>query len=149
MAIAAAPYPVDPSSIELRVLLVDDSREDALLTRKIIERSVPGHVQLTISVSRSLREAVLALQAEHFDCVLLDLNLFDGRGLGNIDVVRTAAPHVPVVVVSGVDDCLAIERARLHGAMAYVVKRPPSSSDDIFEVISQVLAGSPQAAAHG
>ena len=153
MATAADPRQLPLTPAELRVLLVDDSREDALLTRKIIERGLPEHVRMTISVSRSLREAREALSAPPlegaYDCVLLDLHLYDGRGVGNIDAVRAVAPQVPVVVLSGLDDPLAKEQAREHGAQAYVVKKPPSCSDNIYEVIALVAAGSPLATGNG
>jgi signal transduction histidine kinase len=54
--------------------------------------------------------------------VLLDLTLPDARGLDTVSQVRAAAPSLPVVVLTGLDDEAVALRAMQAGAQDYLVK---------------------------
>lgn len=57
-----------------------------------------------------------------YDVVLLDLSLPDGRGLATVTAVRDAAPTVPIVVLTGLDDEALAVQALAAGAQDYLVK---------------------------
>jgi len=63
-----------------------------------------------------------ALRREHWDCILLDLNIRDSNGLETFHTVSAAAGNIPIIIHSGVRDTeLALEAVRA-GAQDYVVK---------------------------
>jgi len=86
----------------LRILLVEDNREDTNFIRQLLPQTGPARFQME-SVGR-VAAAVVQLQAEEFDLVLLDLGLADSPGLPALRQVCAAAPDVPVIVLSGTDD---------------------------------------------
>ena len=123
----------------IRVLLVDDSAADTLVTRKLINRDTPEGTTVHITTSTRVAEAETALEKECFDCVLLDLHLPDGRGPANIQKLHKLAPQTPIIVLSGSDQIRSQEEALQHGACAFVNKLPYKQAGNILEVIMHNL----------
>lgn len=112
--------PGGPTTIEeaLRLLLVEDDDGDALLVEdELAERLPHGRITRT----RSLREALAAL-GPGIDCVLLDLGLPDASGLDAVTRLRSHAPAIPLIVLTGLDDEAAGVMALQAGAQDYLVK---------------------------
>jgi len=104
----------------IKILLVEDNSADSRLLRELLKNITTAEFDLTL-VGR-LREAAARLGSERFDIVLTDLSLPDSHGLEAFRVLHKAAPAVPVVVLSGVDDeTLAVNAVR-EGAQDYLVK---------------------------
>ena len=102
------------------LLLIEDNQGYALLVGEHLEQVKPGTFDLQ-HVSR-LSAGLERLVRGGIDVVLLDLTLPDSHGLDTYVTVRSQAPEVPVVVLTGVDDeKLAIQAAR-EGAQDYLVK---------------------------
>jgi signal transduction histidine kinase len=57
-----------------------------------------------------------------FDVVLLDLGLPDSQGFATVATMRAAVPHVPIIVLTGLDDLDLAVRAVREGAQDYLVK---------------------------
>jgi PAS domain S-box-containing protein len=107
-------------SKRVRVLLVEDSRSDAELLRELLreyrlQKFVVEHVE-------RLAEAVDLLADKSFDVVLLDLTLPDSSGLETSAAIRRAAPDVPIIVLTGVDDETVALEALHQGVQDYLVK---------------------------
>ena len=105
----------------LHVLLVEDSDLDARLVTDRVAIAEGGNL---IEFHRALtrKEALNTLEARSFDCILLDLNLPDGRGVENVEQVAAAANHATIVVMTGLsDESTAIAALKL-GAQEYVAK---------------------------
>src|ERR1041384_3062615 len=85
-----------------RILLVEDNPGDARLLREALKDVANYHFDLE-HVER-LSQALERLRREPFDVVLLDLSLPDGQGLDSLTPVRDAAPSVPILVLTGLDD---------------------------------------------
>ena len=86
----------------LRVLAIEDSRDDADLVRFMLDRAQdPG---FTVVNAQRLAEGLQYLQEQTFDVVLLDLGLPDSVGIDAVRAVRKACPEVPLIVLSGWDD---------------------------------------------
>jgi DNA-binding NarL/FixJ family response regulator len=95
------PDPVQMSSRNLSVLLVEDSRVLAERLRETV-LSVPG-VQLAGTVDCEA-DAVAALQRHPVDVLLLDLHLRQGTGFGVLRAISgSAAGNVVVIVLTNYD----------------------------------------------
>jgi DNA-binding NarL/FixJ family response regulator len=85
-------------------------------------------------------EATLHLEAnDDFDLVLLDLMLPGTSGMAFLGVIRKRFPHVPVVVLSAIDDSSTVMKAIRQGAAGYVTKS--SATDVLLGALREVLAG--------
>ncbi len=102
----------------IELLLVEDDEGDAVLVEDQLAEELP-HVHL--ARSRTLAEALGGLSAP-LDCVLLDLRLPDAVGLDAVQKVRGAAPAVPLIVLTGLDNEAAGVAAVEAGAQDYLVK---------------------------
>ena len=104
----------------IQVLLVEDSPSDAQLLCELLQ----DYPQQMFAMERAerLEEAIRLVAERTFDVVLLDLTLPDSAGLDTCTRMRRAAPHVPIVVLTGVDDeTMALEAMR-QGVEDYLVK---------------------------
>ena len=108
------------SPTPLQVLVVEDNPADIYFLRETLGR-LYSH-QAALVVAQTLSEG-LALLAEHtFDAVLLDLSLPDSAGINSIERINAAAPHMPIVVLSGFTDERVATDALGHGAQDYLLK---------------------------
>ena len=104
----------------IEVLLVEDSPSDAQLLCELLQ-DYPLQ-RFAIERAERLEEAIGLVAERTFDVVLLDLTLPDSAGLDTCTRMRRAAPHVPIVVLTGVDDeAIALEAMR-QGVEDYLVK---------------------------
>ena len=109
-----------PGRSHYTVLLVEDNAGDARVLREMLFEVGSARFHLT-HVDR-LSHAVQLLGQVRFDAVLLDLGLPDASGLEAVLPVSRAAPDVPIVVLSGMEDeQLAVQAVQL-GAQDYLVK---------------------------
>jgi len=103
----------------IRVLLVEDNPGDARLIHELLAE-VEGRFELVIATR--LSEALEQLASGRFQLVLLDLSLPDSHGIDTFHRVATRFPHVPLIMLSGLDDeQLALQTVR-EGAQDYLVK---------------------------
>jgi PAS domain S-box-containing protein len=102
------------------VLLIEDNPGDARLVSAALAESPAGLFRL---VRADRLSAALPLLAEgRVDVVLLDPGLPDSDGLDTLAAIHRAAPHTPVVVLSGsTDEQFALEIVQAH-AQDYLVK---------------------------
>jgi signal transduction histidine kinase len=104
----------------LRILLVEDNPGDArLLEEHLRDASTLG---ATIKHVERLDAAEAQLARERPDVVLLDLSLPDAQGIDTVKGALAAAPDVPIVVLTGLDDEAVALRAVHAGAQDYLVK---------------------------
>ena len=114
--------PNDPARREarpLRVLLVEDSRTEAML---IVRTLQAGGFEPDWQRVVHLEELSASLEAQGWDVVLCDYTLPGYTALEALEVLGTKAPKTPVIVVSGmVGEEAAVECMRL-GARDMVLK---------------------------
>lgn len=104
----------------IRLLVLEDDPADARLVGLML-RTVPKSSFVVDTVSR-LREAEERLKGGGYDVVLADLSVPDSSGLATLTALTRAAPHMPVLVLTGNDDDqLALDSLK-HGAQDYLVK---------------------------
>src|SRR5690349_3456898 len=103
----------------INLLLVEDNQGDADLLRELLSE-VALHIRLT-HVQR-LKDALRMLTLLSFDVILLDLSLPDAQGFTPIQRVHHIAPHLPIVVLTGISDEQLVMQAVQSGAQDYLVK---------------------------
>jgi serine phosphatase RsbU (regulator of sigma subunit) len=102
----------------IELLLVEDDDGDAVLVEDQLAEDLPN---ARVARSRSLTEALGALTSE-IDCVLLDLRLPDASGMAAVERLRSSAPSIPLIVLTGLDNEAAGVSAVQAGAQDYLVK---------------------------
>lgn len=123
----------------LRLLVADDDpilREFACL--HLASETV------TVEVAANGEAALSCLRAAPFDLALVDLDMPVMDGFGLIRAIRAdaALQHLPVVVITGREDMIAIDRAFAIGATSFVVK--PLNWRLLFHSLRYVLRASRQ-----
>ncbi len=104
----------------LQLLLVEDSPADARLLHEML--SEMGEKRFLITHADSIGSAIQNLCENPFDLILLDLTLPDSDGLDTVERMRAAAPLMPIVVLSGVQEEAVTLLALQRGAQDYLVK---------------------------
>jgi diguanylate cyclase (GGDEF)-like protein/PAS domain S-box-containing protein len=103
----------------MRILLVEDNPGDARLLEFMLQDALRDY---HLAQANTLAQAVDLVQAALFDIILLDLSLPDAQGKSTFWRLHKAAPSVPIVVMTGLDDeTLAAELAQA-GAQDYLIK---------------------------
>jgi two-component system, sensor histidine kinase and response regulator len=102
----------------LSVLVIDDDPTQRLLIGAALE----GRVEVVEAENGLL--AVDALEGRRFDIAICDLEMPVMDGFGVIERARARAEtrHLPIIVVTGRDDVVAIERAFALGATSFLCK---------------------------
>jgi CheY-like chemotaxis protein len=121
------------SRAQLRVLLAEDSLVQQKLASAMLRKR--GH---TVKLASNGKEAVDALEVEHFDLVLMDIEMPVMNGLDATSLIRErerrVGRHTPVVAVTSTTDqnrCFAV------GMDAYIAK--PLRPDVLTAMMEQVL----------
>jgi len=104
----------------LNVLLVEDNPGDAHLIKRLLTKS--SATKYAVDSVNRLNAGIERCDQGSVDVVLLDLGLPDSQGLATVATMRAAVPHVPIIVLTGLDDLeLAVHSVR-EGAQDYLVK---------------------------
>jgi PAS domain S-box-containing protein len=108
------------SNAKRKVLLIEDNPGDARLMREYL--ADPAGSQFELEHVTSLTDGLARLTRGGVDLVLLDLSLPDSPMAETFKRAHSAAPQVPIIVMSGLDDEKhAIETVQ-EGAQDYLVK---------------------------
>jgi len=103
-----------------RVLLIDDNPEDTQRFGEMLGE--PGMHPSKLAAVVCIDEAEQYLGQNAVDIILLDLGLHDAQGLAAVQRAHAAAPNVPLVVLSALDDESLAVQALQEGAQDYLVK---------------------------
>ena len=110
----------------IKVLLIEDNQADAHLIRLLLAKNKPDQADLppefeVLHVNR-LAAGLAYLEQMKLDIILLDLSLPDSHGTETFERTKEKAPHIPIVVLSGLDDENVAVKAMQSGAQDYLVK---------------------------
>ena len=102
-----------------RILLIEDNPAEARLVTELLRESGEP---LAIARCACLAEAEECLRVSLPEAVLLDLSLPDSQGLPTIERILAAAPAIPVLVLTGLEDERLAGEAIGKGAEDYLIK---------------------------
>jgi PAS domain S-box-containing protein len=103
-----------------KVLLVEDNPGDVRLIQEMVKEA--GANLYELAVAGTLDGALGRLRQEAFDAVFLDLSLPDSSGIATMKSIQHNAPHIALVVITGLnDDTVALEVLKI-GAEDFLVK---------------------------
>jgi diguanylate cyclase (GGDEF)-like protein/PAS domain S-box-containing protein len=107
----------DPST---HILLLEDNPGDVMLLRAALDsqKNFPCRLETWPRLSDGLEH----LSRDSFDAVLLDLYLPDSSGIPTLSTIHMAAPQLPIVVLTGLNDRETALRALREGAEDYLLK---------------------------
>ena len=103
----------------VRVLLVEDNPGDARLIQELI---VEAGARFDIETVGLLSEALELLSTFDYQLVMMDLSLPDSHGIDTFHKIAAAVPHIPLIVLSGLDDEVLALQTVTEGAQDYLVK---------------------------
>lgn len=108
------------SQNSLRLLLIDDDRDEAFLTLGLLSKSREESVDTTWE--SSIEDGLEALREESFQVILLDLSIDGAERLDAFRTVNSAQFDVPIVVLTGCNDHSQAKEAVKLGAQDYLHK---------------------------
>jgi len=104
----------------MKILLVEDDAVDARSLCAMLREQISANIDVTRA--ESMGEAEERLAKNTIDVVVLDLGLPDTQGLEAVRRAHAAASHVPMVVLTDLDDESLAVQALKEGAQDYFVK---------------------------
>ncbi len=122
------------NDLPVQVLLIEDNPGDARLLREMLNE--PGSFRAELTHVECLSDALLHLRTSLPLVILLDLGLPDAHGLDAVRQVHAAAPNVPLVVLTGLDDASLATQALQEGAQDYLVK---GQNNTLFRALSYAM----------
>jgi signal transduction histidine kinase len=102
------------------LLIIEDNPGDARLLREMLREDNAYNAELLLA--QTMGEAEKCLAEHVIDIILLDLGLPDAEGLAAIRRTRAAAPGIPLVVFTGMDDEALAAQSLQEGAQDYLIK---------------------------
>ena len=120
----------------MKVLIVDDH---AVVRRGVAHILTEAFQRIEIGEADSGKGALSAVKKEHWDVVILDINLPDRKGLEILRTLKADYPLLPVMILSLHPEEEYALRALKAGASAYLTKQ--SAPEELVAAVKQVLKG--------
>jgi CheY-like chemotaxis protein len=106
--------------LRLNILIVEDNTGDFLLIQQMLKDM--RNYELHIRHVETIKETIDAIVEQRPDVILLDLSLPDSYGIDSFTRVVTMDEHVPILILSGLNDKgIALEAVK-KGAQDYLLK---------------------------
>ena len=130
----------DQATVPPSILIVEDSPLHArIMMTMLSDIGIPDYKVGTVP---QLADALALIPRWRPDCILLDLSLPDADGIEAVVSIVTAAPEVPIIVVSGHDDPQIALAAVEAGAQEFMSKWP-ADADEFASLVKLALARRP------
>jgi DNA-binding NarL/FixJ family response regulator len=120
----------------MKVLIVDDH---AVVRRGVAQILTDAFQRIEIGEADSGKSGLAAVKKEHWDVVILDINLPDRKGLEVLRTLKADYPQLPVMILSLHPEEQYALRAIKAGASAYLTKQ--TAPEELVAALKQVLKG--------
>jgi len=124
----------------VRILVIEDHalvREGLMLALQALE--TPDDPAELLGAKDADEASGLLERDNDLDLMVLDLMLPGTSGMAFLGVVRKRYPHIPVVILSAMDDADTVSKAVRSGAAGFVSKASPTAM--LLDALRDVLAG--------
>ena len=105
---------------QIKILLIEDNPGDVRLIEEMLSETV--RIQTDFQSADRLSTGMQKLSKNSFDVLLLDLDLPDSVGLASFEKIKQNFPHLPVVIMTGLDDEETGTKSVGMGAQDYIIK---------------------------
>jgi CheY-like chemotaxis protein len=126
--------------LRVRILLIESDRDTANLFSFVLWTEGAN-----VTVASSISEALIALNANQFDIILIEPKLPDGEGYRVVKALRRGelgnSQHLPVVVISASVRQVDQEQARAAECQVFLSK--PIDSLKLIDVVYRLAIASP------
>lgn len=85
----------------MKLLIIEDKEIDVLFVKKTLAKVDPN---IEVSNAYTAKDGLEIIERESFDCILLDINLPDGRGAEVFQKIFALVPHIPIITLTGSDN---------------------------------------------
>lgn len=106
----------------VNILLVEDNPADTNMVREALGADTNALFAITPVERLTEALALLELEKNRFNAVLLDLSLPDEDGIDSFLRIGAAAPDTPVIILTGLNDEELAMKAMHRGAQDYLIK---------------------------
>ena len=104
----------------VEILVIEDNKADFRIVQKMLERETGYELNWATRLSGGYE--ILSRPEKDIAIILLDLNLPESRGLETLSKVRSKYDHIPIIVMTGLDDEEQGVTAARRGAQDYLTK---------------------------
>ncbi len=120
----------------MRVLIIEDNAIERQAMEKLFAMLYPSVFQ-SVGLASDGRSAVLQLQKNYCDLVMLDVNLPDVNGVDFIDKVNQLRPESKIIMVTAYSDYEYLRQSIRKNVFDYILK--PYSMDTFKECIDRFV----------
>uniref|UniRef100_UPI00286B6FBD PAS domain S-box protein n=1 Tax=Chamaesiphon sp. OTE_8_metabat_110 TaxID=2964696 RepID=UPI00286B6FBD len=114
----------------LNILLIEDNPGDIRLLQEILREVTTTRCQITPVMTLAAAIEQLSIDTDRhqndiknsFDLILLDLSLPDSQGIASFRHLHDRYPHIPIIILTGLDDRDLAISAMQQGAQDYTLK---------------------------
>lgn len=122
----------------MKILLIDNHALFREGVRHVLQQ-LPGGVDEILEADSFTDALKLAGQHPDLNLVLLELKIPGSEGAVSVGLLRQHYPRIPVVVLSGEEDCRVINKAMSYGASGFV--RKSSNATILLNALKLALSG--------
>ena len=104
----------------LKILLIDDDKTDRQIVRRLFEKA---KFQVDLQEADQCKDGIEKIKTQALDCVLVDYNLPDAKGIEIIEQIRDLdVSEIPIIVLTGMGSENVAAEVFKKGAADYVSK---------------------------
>lgn len=120
------------SSYVYNILVVEDNKINQMVTKKIIQNS-----NLNCTIVDDGYAALVAIEREHFDLILMDINMPLINGFETTKKIREKGIQIPVIALTAFDKQEVSEEAIAAGMNDILIK--PFEPTKLYQIISNQI----------
>jgi diguanylate cyclase (GGDEF)-like protein len=103
----------------MKILLVEDNKDEARAAAQVLKGAAKD---VEITHVEKLSAALKRLSREHFDALVLDMELLDTHGLDPFEQILGSLARMPIVLLADPSEEPMASKALQHGAQDYLIK---------------------------